>query len=162
MEQIKIRKISSADNAALAVIIRKNLESYHLDIPGTAYFDSNVDHLSDYYDARPATSSYFVLVDEKEQVLGGMGFEKIDAIENCAELQKLYLKNEAKGKGYGKILMAHIEAEAKKYGFAKVYLETHSNLREAVCLYQGLGYKEIPKPDFVVHTTMDIFLIKDI
>ena len=34
-----IREITSADNAAIAAIIRKNLEDAGLAIPGTAYFD---------------------------------------------------------------------------------------------------------------------------
>lgn len=161
MEQVQIRKIRNTDNPFMAVIIRKNLEKYHLDIPGTAYFDTNVDHLSDYYDARNTTSSYFVIVDENNQVLGGVGFEKFACISDCAELQKIYLQDSAKGKGYGKQLLVHVEKAAQAMGFSKIYLETHSNLQEAIQLYQHYGYQEIPKPDFVVHTTMDRFFLKE-
>lgn len=162
MEQVQIRKIQSPDNPFMAVIVRKNLENYHLDIPGTAYFDTNVDHLSDYYDARNTTSSYFVLVNAKNEVLGGVGFEKFTCIDGCAELQKIYLQDAAKGKGYGKQLITHVEKAAREMGFSKIYLETHSNLKEAIQLYQKFGYQEIPKPDFVVHTTMDRFFIKQL
>lgn len=37
-------------DAALADLIRTNLKAYHLDIPGTVYFDEGPDHLSEFYD----------------------------------------------------------------------------------------------------------------
>lgn len=39
------RKIEAADDQAIASIIRKNLEKMHLNIPGTAYFDPQLDHI---------------------------------------------------------------------------------------------------------------------
>lgn len=162
MEQIQIRTITNKDNPYMATIIRRNLEKYQLDIPGTAYFDNNVDHLSDYYSARPESGAYFVLTGEQGQVLGGSGFERVEFIDSCVELQKLYIQDSIKGKGYGRRLVEAVEGAARGLGFTKVYLETHSNLREAVQLYKKLGYREIPKPDFVVHTTMDLFFIKEL
>ena len=44
---------------------------------------------------------YFGLVDETERVLGGAGFAEYNGSGEIAELQKLYLAEEAKGKGYG-------------------------------------------------------------
>ena len=45
-EHIVIRPIRPEDDAPLSRIIRSNLEQFHLDIPGTAYFDPELDHLS--------------------------------------------------------------------------------------------------------------------
>ena len=36
---LNYRKIKTCDDAKIAQIIRSNLEKFHLDIPGTAYFD---------------------------------------------------------------------------------------------------------------------------
>ena len=41
---IKFREITEEDDAILAGIIRANLEAAGLDIPGTAYFDPELDH----------------------------------------------------------------------------------------------------------------------
>ena len=49
MNNIKIRLITAADNPIIADIIRTNLKKVNLDIPGTAYFDSELDSLSAYY-----------------------------------------------------------------------------------------------------------------
>ena len=45
-------------------------------------------------------------------------------------------------------------------GYRQIYLETHSRLRAAIHLYQRCGYREIPRPAWVVHGTMDRFFIK--
>lgn len=48
---LKYRRIN--DDEVLAEIIRANLEKLHLNIPGTAYFDPELDHLSVYYNSDP-------------------------------------------------------------------------------------------------------------
>lgn len=48
---LKYRRINADDDEVLAEIIRANLEKLHLNIPGTAYFDLELDHLSVYYNS---------------------------------------------------------------------------------------------------------------
>ncbi len=157
-----IRGIRGADDARMAAIIRANLEKFHLDIPGTAYFDPELSHLSRFYLAEPAMRGYFIAEDAAAGILGGVGFAKFESLEDCAELQKLYLTEAAKGRGLGQRLLETVEAGAKAAGFSRLYLETHSNLTAAIGLYQKFHYEEIPKPDFVFHTTMDRFFIKEL
>ena len=147
---------------ALAALIRKNLEEYHLDIPGTVYFDDNLNHLSDFYLAEPDRRHYFILLDEEGKLVGGIGLAEIDIFEDCAELQKLYLANEVKGQGLSYRLMDLLEDKAKELGYRRMYLETHDNLGIAIHAYERAGYKEIPKPEAVVHSTMNRFFVKDI
>ena len=45
----KVRPIMKSDDPWIAAIIRTNLEKFHLDIPGTVYFDPELDHLSSFY-----------------------------------------------------------------------------------------------------------------
>lgn len=157
-----IRKITPADDSAVCTIIRKNLESYKLDIPGTAYFDKQLEHLSTYYDASPETREYFVLTSDDGEILGCGGYEKLPYMDSCAELQKLYLCDKAKGQGNGSQMLAYMENAARMKGFSEVYLETHSCLKEAVLLYERKGYRLIDRPDFVVHSTMDRFYVKSL
>ena len=84
---MKFREITKADDAAVAALIRVNLEKHKLDIPGTVYYDEGLDHLSDYYGA--AERRYFVIEDAQGEVIGGIGFAKLDFMEETAELQKL-------------------------------------------------------------------------
>lgn len=50
---LSYREITPADDGAIAKIIRANLERFHLNIPGTVYFDPELDQLSAYYHAQP-------------------------------------------------------------------------------------------------------------
>ncbi|SDB50051.1 GNAT family N-acetyltransferase [Butyrivibrio sp. INlla16] len=155
------RQIRREDDAAIAGIIRDNLKQYNLDVPGTVYFDKNLDHISDFYLADSEKRYYFIAI-EGEKVCGGIGLAEVDFFEDCAELQKLYLSDEAKGQGFGYELIAMIEDKARQLGYKRMYLETHTNLEAAIHIYEKAGYRQIPRPEAVVHGGMDRFYIKDL
>ena len=161
-EHIVIRPIRPEDDAPMSRIIRSNLEQFHLDIPGTAYFDPELDHLSRYYRAAPDRRAYFVAVDEAGRVLGGVGFAEFSGFSHCAELQKLYLAEEVKGRGLGSRLMQQVQSCARSLGYGQMYLETHSNLQAAIRLYEKLGFQRIRRPEGVMHSTMDHFYLKEL
>lgn len=152
------REITPADDAVLAQIIRENLKERQLDIPGTVYFDSNLDHLSDFYLTAP--KSHYTILTEDDIVIGGVGMAVFEGIPDTAELQKLYLINRVKGRGLGRELILHIENKAREIGFKNMYLETHTNLDIAIMLYEKMGYEQIERPDCVVHSTMNRFFLK--
>ena len=154
------RKLQAKDDAQIARIIRTNLERFHLNVPGTVYFDPELDHLSTFYDADPEKRTYFVVLNEEEKVVGGIGVAEFPGIENCAEMQKLYLDDSAKGKGYSKEMIQLAENWARSAGYQNLYLETHTNLEVARKLYEKLGFAEIEKPQTVQHGTMDHFYLK--
>lgn len=154
------RRIEEKDDAAIAALIRENLEANHLDIPGTAYYDKSLDHLSTYY--KGAERAYYVLTDEEGTVVGGIGLEQFEGFPECCELQKLYLADAVKGRGFGYEMIRFLVERAKEMGFCRIYLETHSNLQIAIHLYERCGFREIPRPDSVVHSTMDRFFLKDL
>ena len=154
------RKIEAADDGRIAEIIRANSEKLGLAVPGTAYFDPELDHLSAYDQADPARRTYFVALDEDGQVAGGVGIAEFAGIENCAELQKLYLDDRAKGRGCGKKLMRIAEDQARAAGYENLYLETHTSLTAALRLYDSMGYQRIEKPCSTPHGTMDRFYLK--
>ena len=159
-ERIFFREIEEADDEKLAMIIRDSLEAYHLDIPGTAYFDESLDHLSEYY-LGALDRKYFV-VEADGEVVGGVGFQQLDFMDDTAELQKLYLCDDVKGQGVSYEMMKFIEGQAVEMGFTQMYLETHSNLVPAMHLYEKCGYHLIEKPAEVVHSAMDRFYLKSL
>ena len=156
------RKLLPRDNTRMAELIRHNLKANDLDIPGTVYFDEIIWHLTDFYDEKPESRAYFVLVDESDKVVGGIGLAEFPDIDGCAELQKLYLADEAKGHGFGYFLIDILEKEALKMGYDKMYLETHTNLQTAIHVYEKAGYVEIPRPETVMHGTMNKFYLKNL
>jgi len=146
-------------DAAAAELIRTNLKKLHLDIPGTAYFDPELDHLSDYY-AKPGRG-YYVLIDNGT-VIGGIGLAECSGFRNCCELQKLYLADSEKGKGLGYGLVSFIEDKAREKGYRRIYLETHSSLQAAIHIYEKAGYQRIDRPVSIVHGAMDRFYLKEL
>ena len=157
---LKYRKITKADDERIAAIVRANLEKNGLNIKGTAYFDPELEHLSEFYNKDPLKRVYFVALNEEGQVIGGAGVAEFDGMENCAELQKLYLDDSAKGKGYGKALAQTAEDWARSVGYGNLYLETHTNLKAALALYEKMGFHKIEKPAAAMHGTMNCFYLK--
>ncbi len=157
---LNYRKIETTDDARIAQIIRLNLEKFHLNIPGTAYFDPELNHLSDYYNSNSDKRSYFVAFNMERQIIGGVGVAEFDGIDDCAELQKLYLDDSVKGKGYGKELIQIAEDWARSVGYKNLYLETHTNLSVALKLYEKMGFHQIEKPCLTQHSTMNRFYLK--
>ena len=94
-------------------------------------------------------------------MLGGVGYAEFDGFPNCAELQKLYLTDAAKGHGTGQTLMEFVIDAAHQAGYRTLYLETHTNLDAAVHLYEKLGFRQINKPACVRHSAMNCFFIKE-
>ena len=146
-------------DAAMAAIVRAALKAHGLDIPGTAYFDASLDHLSAFYD-RPGRA-YYVLLDD-ENVIGGVGVAEFDGLPGGCELQKLYLVPAFRGRGLGSDMIRFIEDRARELGYRQIYLETHTALSAALRAYERAGYRPIPRPASVIHTTMDRFYRKEL
>ena len=113
-----IRKMKPCDNSAVAELIRTNLKSHDLDIPGTVYFDKITDNLYEYYSKRD-NRDYYVMVDENDRVIGGVGFDEFPHIKDCAELQKLYINDQYKGQGLGYRLVEFIEDKMREIGYRR-------------------------------------------
>ncbi|SFI40529.1 putative acetyltransferase [Pseudobutyrivibrio sp. OR37] len=155
------RIIEPKDNLILANIIRDNLKANKLDIPGTVYFDENLNNLSDFYLASPQRA-YFIALDDNDNIIGGIGLAELGFMDDTAELQKLYLTDAAKGQGLSYELIDLVEETALNKGYKRIYLETHTNLKVAIHLYEKCGYKLIEKPKEVVHSSMNRFYLKEL
>ena len=155
---MEFARISKEHDAALAALIRTSLKAHRLDIPGTAYYDKGLDHLSDVYNH--PNCAYFVLL-EDGHLVGGIGLAPINLFPECCELQKLYLDDSVKGRGLGYRMIEEVEQEARILGYKRIYLETHTNLKVAIHTYEKAGYREIDRPESVVHTTMNKFYLKE-
>lgn len=155
---MRIRTIQSEDNPFIAEIIRDQLRKNNLALPGTVYYDEHLDRLSEFYTNHPKRK-YFVAVDSDDTVLGGIGLSEFDGIDNCAELQKLYLSDRAHGHGYSYPLIETVIQEAKDMQYQRLYIETHTNFKAAMHVYEKMGFKEIEKPASCMHSTMNKFYL---
>ncbi|MBL0883525.1 MAG: GNAT family N-acetyltransferase [Chitinophagaceae bacterium] len=160
MEAIIIRHIQPKDNAAMANVIRRSLEEFGANRPGTVYYDDSTDHLYELFQAAPL-SEYFIA--EKEGILlGGAGIYPTDALpEGTCELVKMYLTPAARGLGLGRTMISKCLEAAKNKGFSSVYLETMPELKKAVSVYEKFGFTYLDGPmGNSGHNGCDIWMIK--
>lgn len=160
---MKIRPIKSTDNQTIKHILQTDLKAAGLDIPGTAYFDTNLDTLSQFYDETDKRI-YYVVVNDNGQVIGGAGCAEFDAEEGIAELQKLYLAPSAQGHHLSYQLIDLVKDFAKKANYKQLYLETHHNLKAAIHIYPKAGFTKLAGPiEPSLHSgAMDGFYIMDL
>ncbi|MFJ1757225.1 GNAT family N-acetyltransferase [Kitasatospora sp. NPDC088134] len=62
-----------------------------------------------------------------------------------AELKRMFVVPDARGKGYARALLRHLEATAIAAGRTRLVLETGTLQPEAIALYASEGYAEIRK-----------------
>jgi putative acetyltransferase len=141
---IKIRTIQHSDNSQLAIIIRNTLAEFGANRPGTVYFDSSTDVLSELF--LMPKSAYFV-AESDGKVLGGGGIFPTEGLqEGTCELVKMYLLPEARGIGLGRTLIEQCLQTARDNGFQHIYLETLTELHLALKIYEKFGFEYLTAP----------------
>ncbi|MFD0897458.1 GNAT family N-acetyltransferase [Loigolactobacillus binensis] len=141
---MQLRPIIPADNQQMKAIIQTSLAAYHLNLPGTAYFDPQLDHLAEYYAQKP-NSQYWVLTAATGKVIGGAGVGMFAAERGIAELQKLYILPTFRGQGLAHQLMQQALTFAQQY-YQQLYLETFSVLQPANRLYHQYQFEPLAAP----------------
>jgi putative acetyltransferase len=160
MEEILVRHIQPQDNAEMALIIRKALEEFGANKPGTVYYDESTDHLYELFQQEPL-SEYFV-AERNGILLGGAGIYPTDALpEGTCELVKMYLSPAARGMGLGRSMIAKCMEAARAKGFEQIYLETMPELKKAVTVYEKFGFSYLTGPmGNSGHNGCDIWMLR--
>jgi len=78
----------------------------------------------------------------EEQAAGCGGVQLFGS--EYAEIKRMYVRPEFRGRGVGKRLLAHLEAYALERGIPLLRLETGVFQTEAIGLYQSFGFQRIP------------------
>lgn len=141
---VTLRSIQPADNADIAVIVRTSLAEFGANKPGTVFFDPTTDALHELFQTKG--SAYFV-AEENGVLLGGGGIFPTEGLPSkTCELVKMYLHKNARGKGLGKLLIEHCLAWAKQNGYDQCYLETMPELKQALKVYELMGFTYLDGP----------------
>jgi putative acetyltransferase len=133
-----IREIRKEDDKFLGEIIRGCFLDYDATQQGTVFADSVIDRLYDEFSGDRAR--YFVL-ESNGRVLGGSGIQQLKGADAAVcELQKMYLKQEARGKGLGRTLLESCLDFAREAGYQVCYLESLPELKDALKMYEKAGF----------------------
>ena len=156
-----IREIQQRDNASLERIIKAIFPEFGLPIVGTAYGDKETINMFESYQG--VNEVYFV-VEDNGVVLGGGGIKPLSGFENSiCELQKVYFTPEARGKGFGKIIFNKCMEAAIVLGYKQCYLESASQMKVAIAIYEKAGFKHLEKTyGETGHFSCGVWMIKEL
>jgi putative acetyltransferase len=144
MPLVTISQIQPQDNPVIASIIRSVLTDFGLNGPGTAFADPILNGLSAGYQ-QPRAMYYIARVDD--EIAGGAGISPLHGGDaSICELQKMYLLPAFRGKGIARQLIDKCLDFARSENYTQCYLETVPALKDAVRLYEYLGFDHLDKP----------------
>ena len=146
-----IRAWQPEDRQAVADIARVVLAEYDMSFEPDASDRDVVQIETAYWE----TGGEFWVVEHGDRLVGSGGYHPCDRANTegarAAELRKMFLLPEARGKGLGRYLLTALEQAAAKRGFTEMWLETAVRMNVAVELYRKNGYQRPENSD--VHVT---------
>lgn len=110
-----------------------------------------------YNDIGSSFDVFYCLTDE-EKVIGSVALKKID--DDTAELKAMYLDSDHRGKGLGRRLMEKILEEAEIRGYRSIVLDSMSQYKAALKLYEKTGFKQTERYNDNIYA--DVFMRLDL
>lgn len=134
-------KLLQADFQKHLSLIREILEEYARSLGFDLHFQEFTREVTELPGDYAPPGGRFLLALEEDKVAGCVALRKLE--EGVCEMKRLYVRPEFRGKGIGKDLAKAIIDEAQKIGYQSMRLDTVPFMKEAIALYESLGFKEI-------------------
>jgi len=156
-----IREIKPEDNLQICNVIRDVFVELKLPLFGTAFQDDETECM--YQSYQNSREKYFV-IESNGFIYGGGGIKPLkNGDDNVCELQKMYFSKSIRGKGLGKEMLLKCLNFAVESNFKICYLETITQLKSAIILYDKFGFKKIDGPmGNTCHFSCDVHMIKNL
>lgn len=140
---VVIRKIKPSDNKQVEAVIRACFHEFSIPLEGTAYTDDETPRM---YESYQNYNEVYYVIESQGEVLGGGGIKPLRGFENeVCEIQKMYFSPKIRGKGFGKELFEICLQSAKAFGYKTCYLESASQLKAAIHIYESYGFNHLDK-----------------
>ncbi len=122
---------------SLAALLRAYAGALNIDL-GPQGFEQELAALPGPY-APPGGE--LLLAKRGDHVLGCIGLKPL--APGTAEIKRLFVREQARGLGVGKALIAAITQTARERGYAEIKLDTLPQMQSAIALYQAAGFGPI-------------------
>ena len=141
---LQIRPIELADVPALLEIIADSRGEYGIASKGVPLLEPADYALFGNYQRQ--RTLYFVALLGGE-VVGGAGVAPLAGADPLTcELQRMYLRRDARGRGIGNALLEQCLKAARQLLYVRCYLETITEMRGALEFYERNGFKDLRAP----------------
>jgi putative acetyltransferase len=129
-ERVDIRSYEPADQAGFAQLVATVLTEYGFSVD--PILEADLEH--------PETSyqSVWVAIDN-DRLVGSVAIRFLDDVMT-AELKRMYLQPEYRGRGLGRTLLNHAIRWAKDRGCQAIVLDTSTTMTAAQGLYESAGF----------------------
>ncbi len=93
-------------------------------------------------DFAPPGGAFLVGIDDDGRAVCGGGVKRLE--DGVAEIKRMFVAPEARGRGTGRALLVALEDAARALGYDRARLDTGPKQPEAEHLFRSAGYREIP------------------
>jgi GNAT superfamily N-acetyltransferase len=83
--------------------------------------------------------------------------------EDTGEMNRMYVREQARGRGLGRALCTALIDEARRLGYRRIVLDALYRHREALPLYESVGFRRVFDPDAfgagderIIHMQLDL------
>jgi putative acetyltransferase len=143
-DKLTIRPIELADVPALLNIIADARREYGIADRGVELLEPSDRAIYAHYQ-RQRTLYFVALLDG--EIVGGAGVAPhSNADPLTCELQRMYLRADARGRGIGDALLERCLAAARQFLYVRCYLETITAMQAAVEFYGRHGFRDLNAP----------------
>ncbi len=141
--EVPLRIAGRADVATVTALIGDFRDFLEGDSPSNAQIESVVSELI----ADPATE--YLLIGEPESGFAQIRY-RLSVWESGEDawLEDVFVRERARGEGFGRILVTAAIERAKSRGCGRIQLETNGNNAAAVKLYESVGFEASHLPDY--------------
>jgi putative acetyltransferase len=149
---LTIRREALDSAVALELITALNAElSGRYPEAGATHFRLDLDEVA------PGRGAFLIAYWQGRPV-GCGAVRRLDAGE--AEVKRMYVSPDHRGKGLGRALLQRLEGEARELGARRLVLETGVRQPEAIGLYEGMGFRRIAAFGEYVDSPLSVCMAK--
>jgi predicted N-acetyltransferase YhbS len=139
LENLHIRRSTAQDIPDVRAMMREYVEWIGLDL-AFQEIDAELEQLPGEY--APPRGALFVAADGK-RLAGMIALRPLAHHADAAEMKRLFVRPEARGRGLAKQLVAQVVDEARRLGYREMRLDTLPMMGGAQTLYVSLGFRDI-------------------
>lgn len=113
-----------------------------------ALIDAKKEYKDVFPDGSDTKDNYlYIVTNEKNEKIGVIGYQKSPFEDNAAFIIENVIKEEYRGKGYGKSALVKLQEDAREKGFPKIVLNAFKHSPISFGMYQRNGFKIIEDYD---------------